>query len=420
LDGKLYIRNCPENLEKKYAFFPDTRYFTWEQKQFKSFYQNIFKSLDFIDFPETLSVGIPRNVESMLVNCGEESRLIFHVAKAEKKSDISNQNQQIKNPNILFLFIDSVSRRQFHRRLPKTVSTLEHVLRSYSDQVEFSEFFRYGAIAGHTGPNTCMLFTGSAEGTKPIIWKDVFQSGSYVIMRTDNACEDWGVNYLNQTVSEYFNHEMIAPFCHPDYFPHDGSPHGNFKGPFSLRKRCLLGNLVHEHVFEYFKSFKAAYEGTNRPWFATLNFLEAHEGSGENLASMDDSLSNFFSEMSLDEYENTLIFLISDHGLHMGPFYLFTQIGYLEHTNPLLMTISPKKLFHSIGSLKSSNISKALIHNEQALMSAKTMHATLNCVLHGFENCSNQLFSETIFSPQPYSLNCTDIGIPNNHLCTCS
>ena len=54
--------------------------------------------------------------------------------------------------------------------------------------------------------------------------------------------------------------------------------------------------------------------------FAT--FEEAHEGTGLIIGGMDNDLHRFLTDFYLKgRMENTAVFLTSDHGLHMGPYF---------------------------------------------------------------------------------------------------
>lgn len=65
--------------------------------------------------------------------------------------------------NVLFLFMDSVSRRHFFRRLPKSVKALEEM--HESGHSELYQFFRFHSVGFHTGPNSRAFYTGTNGST---------------------------------------------------------------------------------------------------------------------------------------------------------------------------------------------------------------------------------------------------------------
>lgn len=54
-----------------------------------------------------------------------------------------------------------------------------------------------------------------------------------------------------------------------------------------------------------------------------LDFIDAHEGTGEALKYLDENLATFLAEMNDNGAfgDDTAIMLFSDHGLHMNGVY---------------------------------------------------------------------------------------------------
>lgn len=64
---------------------------------------------------------------------------------------------------------------------------------------------------------------------------------------------------------------------------------------------------------------------------------EGHEGTGEVILTLDNDLKLFIQDLKESgELENTIILLTSDHGSHMGPYYMATEMGSFEQKLPLL------------------------------------------------------------------------------------
>lgn len=169
---------------------------------------------------------------------------------------------------------------------------------------------------------------------------------------------------------------MIAPFCLPEYHDRNGNPHGNFKGAYSIRRRCITGRYVHTYVLDYTKQFINLYDGSN-PWFFRSSFIEGHEGTAEVLSLMDDDLVDFFSTINDDTLNRTAILIMSDHGLHMGLSYLFSDQGRTEHKLPFLATLIPERFLDAYPQLREN-----LDSNEQKLISAFDIYTTLRDILN--------------------------------------
>ncbi|KAL4451645.1 hypothetical protein ABPG75_007307 [Micractinium tetrahymenae] len=246
--------------------------------------------------------------------------------------------------NVLVIFIDSLGRRHFFRRMPRSAAALEAVARRGSSQLH--QFFRYHVVGFHTDPNSHVMYTGSPienQHAQPF-WHSYRRAG-YVSGSVYNLCEDWGAEYDHMQTPH--DHELVAPFCLPEYHPvtPDGEPYQMFKGAFSIlrcapgwlagclpacassgshlggsraaflhqcqrggcvtesprnpppqpsfhtlgracpwRRRCLRGRHVHEYNFEWMRQFMAAYDG-KAPWLLLSTFHEAHEGGCRGLSA---------------------------------------------------------------------------------------------------------------------------------------
>ncbi|KAF9163933.1 hypothetical protein DFQ26_002005 [Actinomortierella ambigua] len=297
------------------------------------------------------------------------------------KSDMTgNKRDDDGRPNVLVLFMDAVSRRQVHRKLAKTTATLADLGRPDSTSSsgdgpgpQLFEFFRYNAIGFNTNDNSRVLYTGEPDALDPPatpIWKDYFEAG-YVTNRVEDNCEDWSATYTSTTTSQYFDHELQSPFCMEPYFALEGNAYGNFKGPYSIVRRCMHGQYVHRYAFDYMTQFRKQYK--DRPWFQMGSLIEGHEGTGEVLLTIDEDIADFFKGMEQDgTLDNTIVFFMADHGLHMGINFMFTGNGRIEHVNPYLSIMLPPKLAQKYPSL-----AQGLLHNQQSLITGHEIYKTL-------------------------------------------
>jgi hypothetical protein len=77
-------------------------------------------------------------------------------------------------------------------------------------------------------------------------------------------------------------------FCDPNY-QNPSNPFGFTRGPYSIRRRCLYGKDTHDYVFEYGNLFWNSYQNENK--FLLLEFIDAHEGTGEVITNIDQKLA---------------------------------------------------------------------------------------------------------------------------------
>lgn len=170
--------------------------------------------------------------------------------------------------NVLLLYLDAISRRHFHRRFPTTAAFLNKLKKEREDDLVVTEFFRYHAIGITTSRNARAMFTGFSLRPSSVedlpylnsirfsrneempppnypvpIW-EAYKRKGFVTAQIDNSCQDWEAKYVARS-SHGWDHQFVAPFCLPEYFPLK-NPHGNWVGPFAIRRRCLAGSQVHQ------------------------------------------------------------------------------------------------------------------------------------------------------------------------------
>jgi len=367
--NKLVVRGCQAD-KITYKIIPETRTMSYQQK-FEVLRFSVVDKMNEKEYIYTEPVEL-EDVEAVYVTCGDQNKLVVGVAKRRVKP--AEEEQPIEKLNVLIMYFDAVSRRQFFRNCPKATKKLEEFQKS--GIMHLNHFFRYGVIGFNTLRNTHGLFAGiQYDGVHRgvPIWEE-FRKRGYVTGVADDLCEDWDTVYNGRTTVS-LDHELIAPFCLPEYHERDGNPWGNFKGPFSLRRRCITGQYVHNYALNYTKQFIDLYDGKN-PWFFRSSYIEGHESSSEVLGLMDDDLEKFFSSLSEDTLKRTAIFIVSDHGLHMGFSYLFSNQGFTEHKLPMFTTFIPERFLEKYPELR-----KNLDENEQKLISAFDIYATFRDIL---------------------------------------
>jgi hypothetical protein len=288
-------------------------------------------------------------------------------------------------PNVMIIVLDAVSRLQVFRKLPLTVAALERLSAAGGSggnaSHELFQFFRYHITGFSTGPNTMGLFSGGTDdvvkakpGPMPL-WTSFAREGGYVSALVAGMCEDWPARYAHY--NSPVDHEFLAPVCVPEAHP-VGHPYGLTDGPYSSRRRCVGDKYVHRVALDYARSFWANYAAY--PRFASVTLVEGHEGTGDVLDTIDADLAAFVQDVMLARHgaRDTLFVLASDHGLHMGPWFLWTAQGAMEHAQGTLFVSLPAAVREVAGG---EGAAAALRDNQQRLMGVQDVHATLRQVL---------------------------------------
>ncbi|KAF8966184.1 hypothetical protein BGZ46_000438 [Entomortierella lignicola] len=423
-----------------YDILPDTRSWPTEDKTRPVYNKVIVSRIQRINYTEPVLVN-EKGVEAIVANCEPGvSKVLIRVIRndavleriktveednlelnGEDPTTTSTLNEGRTKPNVMVIFMDAVSRRQFYRKLAKTSSLLGSLDKTAQGGPQLHEFFRYHSVGFNTDDNSRAIYSNTTQILDPPnlpIWKD-FHDAGYITSRVEDNCDDWSSHYTGVATSQYFDHELQAPFCLPPYYALEGNPFSNFEGPHSIVSRCLHGTNVHNHAFEYMNQFRRSYP--DKPWFQMGSFIEGHEGTGEVLLTLDNDYSNFFKGMEEDgSLENTIIVMMADHGLHMGINFMFSPNGRIEHMNPYLSVMMPPLI-----TKKYPSLARGLAHNQQALVTGFEVYATLKLLASGelfkeddsVDNIDlkrGTLFDETL----DVSRTCEQANIPEEY-CSC-
>eukprot|EP00033_Pygsuia_biforma_P004193 GCRY01004600.1.p1 GENE.GCRY01004600.1~~GCRY01004600.1.p1 ORF type:complete len:525 (+),score=111.23 GCRY01004600.1:206-1576(+) len=367
-------------------------------------------------------------------------------------------------PNIVIVMIDSLSRALFHRSLPKTVAALSNFTLSSADGSVFEEksasqgknrrvrkavpvdgeaesrflteraragsklkhpttthhayeFLRYHVMGFATAANLKMMLSGEMpqDGGLSVL-PNLLMDHGYVSAWVPELCQNYMGNYFYRDMA-IFDHNVVAPFCHPDYHPLT-KPFGVFGGgPYSIEKRCLSGVPPHRLALDYTRGFLTAPQYTGIPKIATTVLNEAHEGSQGVVQTIDEDLAQFVRQFSTDaRYNNTVLAIIADHGNHMGPMFLWTRAGKYEHRLPSLFMAIPNHLVQERVLLhETDNIAQ----NQQAFVTGLELHATLLDLALGPDWRNTVDYhgrGHSLFTPTPTPRGCQELGIS---ICGC-
>jgi hypothetical protein len=249
------------------------------------------------------------------------------------------------NTNLLLIMLDPMSRSQFQRSLPRTAKLLT--------ELGFIHFSHYSAVGDNSGPNQAALFTGHPleNGRLDIrssisadegawLW-DRLQNLGYVTLKAEDGCID-NSNML-QSIHPQTTHgqQLLKMYC----FDFD-------------RPNCLGKHLAAEYLTKYALQFIDTYthydsKQSRPPWAAFLSFLDGHEDTLTLASLLDNILFNFIHNSS-KVASNTVTLVLSDHGLHYGPYFRSIP-GERERTEPILYIRLPESASESTKSFMKYN-----------------------------------------------------------------
>jgi arylsulfatase A-like enzyme len=171
---------------------------------------------------------------------------------------------------------------------------------------------------------------------------------------------------------------------------------------------------VHDYTLDYASGFFDAHAQQGK--FLAAMFSEAHEGSLEVVSAMDDSLAAFLQRMvDRGHLQNTVLFLVSDHGSHMGPYFEFFASGRQERTFPLVNVVVPDSFL-----ARYPGLDAVLAHNQQALTTPFDLYATLRHLAVYPQPQPPGLTGTSLLTRLEYNRTCEAAGVPRaNGNCPC-
>lgn len=361
--------------------YPITTKYTWlNQSHFDRFFNNVMADMidldktDFSKIEDDLKPEVLLRFDPVTEMGKIDIKINRNETLAKERNDIYNSllpKDKPKYNNILFLYIDAISRPEFIRAMKNT----EKFLSKYynSSEKSFYQMMKYHNFIFFTQQNVNPMFFGesmfNSNGTS--ILKHIKKKG-FITGHSNNICTrqlyDIEDNYTENVEYDNFDHENIAMMCDPNFY----NPENRFTpymGPYSIRRRCLYGRDTFEYIIEYGEKFWETYSKEHK--FLRLSFQDAHEGTLEVVKYLDVKLAEFLEKFDKKGYlKDTAVFLVSDHGNNMvGIYNIFQFEDYvLEKTLGTWFMLLPKK---------KEIDEKYLEINQQRLVSPYDIHDTL-------------------------------------------
>ena len=391
------------------------------QKNLFKFNENVLSKM--IDMEKTKKFKKNSKPEIILDfsnnNIGE-IKMSLHKNKEliEKRKEQSRKNYfKSKYPQILFIYIDSISRVHFLRKMPKVSKFIENFMKyNKSSKFKSYQFIKYHNFAPFTQINVQPMFYGkkmtSKSGTDIIYY---LKNYGYITAQSSNLCskEVFAVeshyNVMDVNFSN-FDHENIAMFCDPNYYDRN-NPYTLHRGPFSIIRRCLYGKDTFEYVLEYGKKFWELYNNNKK--YLRLGFIDAHEGSGEVIKYLDNPLFNFLYDFYINGYlKDTALFIVSDHGNNMPGFYNVVQFEDFNIEKTL-------GVFYLI--LYDFKNDEFLIQNQQQLITPYDIHDTLINIIYGQGGTNSYSLKgrSVLYKIDGYNRTCSDYSEIKSEFCRC-
>jgi hypothetical protein len=361
-------------LTNTFKHYPDSKYLIFQR--------NVLTNMIDLDQPKIQHEN-KQNFEVFIDFSTGKSKLIMQMTKDEKKikdrillyqKTLNTPNRSLSK-NFLYVYIDSLSRSHFYRKLPKLKKYIEGYYQTEGKKFRSYQFHRFQNLGYFTNINMIPVWFG--------VWWMINEKGKYYVTsfkekgfitgQSVNTCArgifDFDTDDHKKLAWDNYDHENVGMFCDPNFFGED-NPYTPFLGPYSVKRRCLHGDDSSQHVIDYTKLFWRTYK--DEPKMFRMSFLDAHEGTGEIVKYLDDKLVNFFTDMEKENLlDDTIVLFMADHGMNMPGVtgLLNGEDHQKEKYNPFLFLMIPDK----ISDLYGFNLSD----NEQEMITMWDIRKTL-------------------------------------------
>lgn len=323
--------------------------------------------------------------------------------------------------NVLILGIDALSRLNFHRTMPKTLSFIK--------KKGAVELLGYNKVGDNSYPNVVAMLMGYKEDDLkkichpfssttfdfcPFIWHWFKQAGYYTAFGEDSSSLGT-FNYLLKgfatTPTDYYLHPLV----------HFSERAVGVNKDFNVQL-CMGEKFFFQVLLDYVEDV------ISTVWPSKLfgffwEITMSHDYLNYPMV-MDDSYEKFFKRLEETKYlEETVIFIVSDHGIRWGPIRSTMQ-GRLEERLPLVYVLTPKSFRDNYNEAYNN-----LKMNSRRLTTPLDVHKTLADLVN-MDNIQNANIlsrmkepyaikrSMSLFLQIPTNRTCKSAGI-EDHWCTC-
>ncbi|XP_034828024.1 uncharacterized protein [Maniola hyperantus] len=362
--------------------------------------------------------------EFVKVECNVDAVTVYQqyfVFTPKKKASYEIPNNKTSY-NVIVMGIDAVSRLNFYRTMPNTLTFLkEH---------SAIELLGYNKVGDNTFPNLVPMLMGFSDqdlnttctpnersffDNCPFIWEYFKQAGFYTAFGEDSSSLGT-FNYEQAgfigTPTDYYIHTFINEAEHNV---------GNNQDFNSLL--CMNDKYFYAVLLDYIENLTLTLK-TNKLFGFFWEVTMSHDYLNYPMI-MDNDYSIFFKRLHDSGYLNdTIVFLVSDHGIRWGEIRSTNQ-GRLEERLPFVYILTPPTFRK-----KYQQAYKNLRLNRLRLTTPYDVHATLFDLIN-LEQIENQMIEirsnqsyvtrnkgVSLFLPVPFNRTCAMANI-DDHWCSC-
>ncbi|XP_076315052.1 uncharacterized protein LOC143227493 [Tachypleus tridentatus] len=363
-------------------------------------------------------IDLPEGKEFVNVTCIYERNIIYrgyHTHIIRKTPAKCTKGKHLK-PSVFIFVIESLSRLNAVRHMPKTYSYITKILQS---QV----LKGLNKVADNSFPNMIPFLTGCKVYTDPselpgdqstgpfddwpFVWKN-FSNAGYITALHEDDPEFTLLNYLSKGCLN----QPTDFYLRPLWLALHGSPLWKESSQWCFGNVPKL-KLMLDWILDFCKKHKSI------PYFLFSFFIEVTHNDFNNAQLLDDDVSQFLEMLNRSGlFKNTIVILMGDHGNRYGN-VLETEVGRIEERMPFFSIHLPSTLKKQYPHLQ-----KYLKMNSERLTTWIDIHSLLMDVATEtyFESAPQHVWNTRGYSPWrmliPSNRTCEEAGIPQQ-FCIC-
>ncbi|CAD5113702.1 DgyrCDS2863 [Dimorphilus gyrociliatus] len=299
------------------------------------------------DFGFSLGAAIPidlkinyslplKKIEFLKVICQRNSSLLYenyHTNVFWKRGKALYNQSQSSLYNLLFVGIDSTSRNNLIRYMPKVYDYLLKDLNA----IDYEGFIK---VAGYTLGNIGVMLRGKwvqewkGFSSKPYLDKyrfafQDFADKGYVTLFSE---DDSQFSMFKSAIRGFKNQPM-------DYW---GIPFTDAasKGKLSPSSLCFGQKTNVQALTDWVLQYQSIYK--DQKWWAHIHQAISVHSRLDTLGALEKDYLHFFQEIKeRDVFKNSFLFFYADHGLRYGTFRQ-TYVGRYEEHLPFMIIVPPR------------------------------------------------------------------------------
>ncbi|XP_062125627.1 uncharacterized protein LOC133838517 [Drosophila sulfurigaster albostrigata] len=429
MNRKQYVLQIDENIASQILNSHDIEY--------NCYYQEITRNANHDSYNDLLpqiyfSQGyvVPMHVQALILACHEAANttnILQRDAYALIQYKPQEQNPKLKKttprkPSVLMFGIDSLSRINLRRAMPKVYKFLT--------RRGWYEMQGYNKVADNTFPNLLAILSGySPKSAKekvcdtdnrgcldrmPFIWK-YFKSAGYTTAFAEDECYMQTFNYQKpgfvETPTDYYHRPFLKGFM---------SEMKIWNCANCTLTYCIGRRIQSSYVYDFGRDFAKRYIDERPIWGLFWSSSFSHDDYAMP-AKMENYVLQYLLDFQQDGvFEQSIVIFLSDHGSRYG--YLSDcSSGFLEERLPTMFIYLPP-WFRA----QYPQYAEALEMNQNRLTSNFDIHNTLKHIaelgqppnsppLPRANDCPK---CQSLFQPVSRDRECKEAAIPE-HYCTC-